>query len=212
MPFDAILFDFDGVLIDSEPVHCACWAEVLQPLGVSLGWDYYRESCIGIDDREMLRMMATQSDPPRDWEQLWGAYPAKRELFRQRMIAALPFAPALAPLLRRLHGSYKMAVVTSSARSEIEPLLEAAGLRHYFEIMVCGREAGALKPAPDPYLLAARQLGAHRPLVVEDSPAGIASARAAGFEYIEVRSVADVPALVEERLGLTGAGPSAAAR
>src|SRR5579871_6473211 len=63
MPFDSILFDFDGVLIDSEPVHWACWAEVLKPLGVTLRWDFYRDHCIGIDDREMLRMMATQSDP-----------------------------------------------------------------------------------------------------------------------------------------------------
>lgn len=204
MPFDAILFDFDGVLIDSEPVHWACWAEVLKPLGVILDWGFYRDQCIGIDDKEMLRMMATQSRPPRDWERLWQEYPAKRELFRERMIAAPPFHAELPPLLERLHGNYKMAVVTSSARSEIEPLLEAAGLRHYFETMVCAKEAGAHKPAPDPYLLAAKQLNARQPLVVEDSQAGIASGRAAGFEVIEVRAVGDVPALVSEKLGSAG--------
>ena len=203
MPLDAILFDFDGVLIDSEPVHWACWAEVLKPLGVILDWDFYCKSCIGIDDKEMLRMIGTQADPPRDWERLWAEYPAKRDLFRERMIAAPPFDPALQPFLARLHGKYKMAVVTSSARSEIEPLLEAAGLRHFFDTMVCAKEAGAHKPAPDPYLLAAKQLGSRKPLVVEDSPAGIASARAAGFEVIEVRAVADVPGLVEARLGLS---------
>ena len=52
--FDAILFDFDGVLIDSEPLHCLCWADVLKPLGVTLEWEFYRDHCIGIDDREML--------------------------------------------------------------------------------------------------------------------------------------------------------------
>jgi HAD superfamily hydrolase (TIGR01509 family) len=200
MPFDAILFDFDGVLIDSEPLHFQCWAETLKPLGVTLEWDFYRDHCIGIDDREMLRMMAMQSDPPRDWRELWAHYPEKKELFRERTLSAPPFDPALDGFLAALHGRYKMAVVTSSARAEIEPLLQAGGLRGYFEAMVCDREAGALKPAPEPYLMASRLLGASNPLVVEDSPAGIASGRAAGFEVLAVRSPADVPKLVRQRL------------
>ncbi len=197
---DAILFDFDGVLIDSEPLHCACWAEVLKPLGVHLEWDFYRRECIGIDDREMLRMMATQSDPPRDWDELWAQYPAKRDLFRERTLKSPPFDPALGGLLEELHGRYKLAVVTSSARVEIEPLLQAGHLREYFETMVCDREAGGLKPAPDPYLMAARVLGARTPLVVEDSAAGIAAARAAGFEFIAVNSPSEVPVQVRRRL------------
>jgi beta-phosphoglucomutase len=199
--FDAILFDFDGVLIDSEPLHFRCWAEVLKPLGVSLEWDFYRDHCIGIDDREMLRMMATKSDPQRDWQDLWAQYPAKKKLFRDRTLSAPPFDPGLDGFLAALHGQYKMAVVTSSARAEIEPLLQAGGLRGYFEIMVCDKEAGAHKPAPEPYLLAARLLGAGHPLVVEDSPAGIASGRAAGFEVLAVQSPADVPRLVRQRIG-----------
>jgi beta-phosphoglucomutase len=202
-PFDAILFDFDGVLIDSEPLHCLCWADVLKPLGVTLEWEFYRQHCIGIDDREMLRMMATQSDPPRDWAELWAQYPAKKELFRDRTLSAPPFDAALDSFLATLHGQYKMAVVSSSARAEIEPLLMAGGLRHYFETMVCDREAGALKPAPEPYLMAARLLGASNPLVVEDSPAGIASGRAAGFEVLAVQSPAEVPDLVLRKVART---------
>src|SRR5471030_2958565 len=53
--FEAILFDFDGVLLDSEPVHWACWAELLASVGLTLTWEYYRDYCIGIDDRDMLR-------------------------------------------------------------------------------------------------------------------------------------------------------------
>ena len=205
MAFDAILFDFDGVLIDSEPVHWACWSEVLKPLGVILDWEYYRDHCIGIDDKEMLKVMAGRAEPPRDWERLWQEYPAKRDLFRERMLAAPPFPEGLGALLDKLRGKYKLAVVTSSARSEIEPLLVAGGFRDYFDTMVCAKEAGAHKPAPDPYLLAARQLSATRPLVVEDSEAGMASARAAGFEFVQIRRVADVPALVAARLGIIDA-------
>ena len=95
-----------------------------------------------------------------------------------------------------------MAVVTSSGRSEIEPLLEAGGLRRYFDTLVCARDAPRHKPAPDPYLLAAERLAARTALVVEDSEAGIASGRAAGFEVLEVRTPADVPRLVLDRLAL----------
>ena len=198
--FDAILFDFDGVLADTEPVHWACWAEVLAPLGVTLEWEFYRDYCIGIDDREMLRMMATRSRPPRDWQDLWALYPAKKELFRKRMMAAPPFDSALPAFLDRLHAGYKLAVVSSSSCAEIEPLLVAGGVRQSFDTLVGGESVKHHKPAPDPYLLAAGRLGARIPLVVEDSEAGIASGRAAGFEVLPVHSPTDVPELVLRRL------------
>lgn len=198
--FDSILFDFDGVLLDTEPVHWVCWAEVLAPLGVTLTWEFYRGSCIGIDDREMLRMMATQSDPPRDWTVLWQQYPAKQELFRARMETAPPFDAAVAPLLAELEQSYSLAVVSSSACGEIEPLLEAAGLRGHFQTVVGGDSVQRHKPDPEPYLLAANRLQSKRPLVLEDSPAGLASGRAAGFEVLAIPHPADMPDLLRARL------------
>src|SRR6185437_8951220 len=78
-PYDAILFDFDGVLLDSEPLHCACWAEVLAPFGVNLAWDEYGKRYVGMDVREMLRLIAAQTHPPLDWNILWSQYPAKKE-------------------------------------------------------------------------------------------------------------------------------------
>jgi beta-phosphoglucomutase len=200
--FEAILFDFDGVLADTEPVHCACWSEVLRPLGVILTWDFYRENCIGIDDRDMVRMMAKRSDPPRDWGELWALYPAKKEIFRARMMAAPPFDPRLDEFLAGLHREYRLAVVTSSSCSEIDPLLAAAGLRRHFDTLVGGEsvERGRHKPAPDPYRIAAEQLGARSALVVEDSEAGIESGRAAGFEVLAIRDPADMPDLVARRL------------
>jgi len=200
--FDSILFDFDGVLADTEPVHCACWAEVLAPAGVVLQWEFYRDCCIGIDDREMLRMMATQSNPPRKWEDLWKLYPAKKELFQARMNAAPPFHTELQVFLAGLSGRYKLAVVSSSACSEVEPLLVAGGLRRYFQTVVGAENVKRHKPAPDPYLLAAERLGSRAPLVVEDSEAGLASGRAAGFEVLAVKNPADMPELVEQRLAL----------
>ena len=190
--FDAIFFDFDGVLIDSEPVHWACWRDVLQPLGVSLTWEFYRDYCIGIDDREMLRMIAGD----RDWHELWAEYPRKKELFRSRMIDAPPFPPALSGTLERLKRDYKMAVVSSSSCQEIEPLMVNAGLRAYFDTVVGGGDVVKQKPDPEPYLLAASRLGVSRAVVLEDSAAGMAAGRAAGFEVLQVRHPEEVPALL----------------
>jgi beta-phosphoglucomutase len=194
--FDAILFDFDGVLLDSEPAHYDCWLEALAPFGVTFDWDYWVKHCVGMDDRTMLHKIAADARPPRTWDELWACYPAKKAAFRRRMLANPPFLPELTGLLERLSVRYKLAVVTSSGRTEIEPLLEAGGLRRYFSALVCGRDVERRKPAPDPYLLAAKQLGAKRPLVVEDSAPGIASARAAGFEVLVVKSPEEVPGLL----------------
>ena len=181
--FDAILFDFDGVLLDSEPVHWACWREVLLPLGVSLEWEFYRDHCIGIDDRLMLQMM---SGDARDWRELWARYPEKKELFRARMMAAPPFPEGRAALLEELRPAYRLAIVSSSSCAEIEPLLERAGLRHYFDTIVGAESVTRYKPDPEPYRMAAQRLAVTAPLVLEDSQAGIASGRAAGFEVAHI--------------------------
>src|SRR5207302_11364335 len=124
--FEAILFDFDGVLLDTEPVHWACWAEVLAGVGLTLTWEYYRDYCIGIDDRDMLLAIARAADPPREWNSLWALYPAKKKLFQKRM-SQPQFDRALTELLGNLDGEYKLAVVSSSSCVEIDPLLIAGG-------------------------------------------------------------------------------------
>ncbi len=197
--FDAILFDFDGVLIDSEPLHYACWAEVLSPLGVKLEWDYYRDHYLGVADREMIPIIAARADPPLDWKALWAQYANKRDCLRKRLEQP-PFLPELRGLLEDMRRDHKLAVVSTSVRVEVEPALEAGQIRSYFEAVVTGENTERHKPAPDPYLLAARLVGARNPLVVEDSEPGIASGRAAGFEVLAVPSAARMPALVRQRV------------
>jgi beta-phosphoglucomutase len=201
--FEAILFDFDGVLLDSEPVHCACWAEVLAPFGVTVEWEYYREHGIGVDDREMLRTLAAGLDPPRNWEELWAVYPAKKKLFQARMAQLPPFAPSLDAFLSELHRVYKLAVVSSSSTTEIAPILAAGGIGRRFDTLVGGEDVKRHKPAPDPYLLAAQRLGVRTALVVEDSEPGMASGRAAGFEVLAVKGPAELQERVLGRCNLT---------
>jgi HAD superfamily hydrolase (TIGR01509 family) len=197
--YDAVLFDFDGVLADSEPVHFACWAEIVRPFGFELTWEAFCNHCVGFMDREFLAWLARQTKPPVPVERLREQQPRKRQMFLERMLAEPPVDPAVIDLVNSLY-SYKLAVVTSSNRREVEPMLERLGIRSCFGAVVCGGDVEHHKPAPDPYLRAAELLGATRPLVVEDSEAGVASGRAAGFDVLRVPSPALTARLVREAL------------
>ena len=196
MPFDSILFDFDGVLADTEPIHYQCWLEILAPYGIQPSWEYYERECIGISDRLMVERIST----PAMFDEIWPQYARKQALFREKLAAKSPFSTETTNLIAELAPKYKLAVVSSSGRGEIEPPLVAAGIRHHFPAMVCGKEAGELKPAPAPYLRGAELLGAINPLVVEDSEAGEASGRAAGFEVLRVNNAESVPSEVRRIL------------
>ena len=199
--YDAVLFDFDGVLVDSEPVHYECWNQILAGFGLHLGWEAWAANCIGVSDRAMLRRMSLRLDPPVDVDTLYATYPRKNALFRQLMEERMPFFDGVEELFKSL-TEYRLAVVTSSGRGEVEPILEKAGLHRFLRAAVYGGDMRNLKPAPDPYLLAVRLAGASRPLVVEDSDAGEASARAAGFDVLRVKSPEEVPVLLRKRLEL----------
>ena len=193
--YQAILFDFDGVLVDSEPVHFECWRQVLVPFGIQLDWATYHAHFIGISDFEMLESLARLRQPPIDVCLLWDEYPRKRALFRERMASGSAITPEVRELLHAL-SDYRLAVVSSSGRDEIEPLLQAGGIRACFSALVCREDVTEFKPAPQPYLKAASLLGASRALVVEDSQAGIASGKAAGFDVLEVPAAAGMPDLL----------------
>jgi beta-phosphoglucomutase len=200
--YDAILFDFDGVLADTEPLHYECWKQILEPFGIHLNWPFYQQRCIGISDRTMVERLAAERNPPLSFEDVLPAYHSKLGMFRSRIEAEPPFLADTVDLIRELSSikNYKLGVVSSSGRSEVELPIERAGLRSYFQAFVCGKEVENLKPAPDPYLRGAELLRARRPLVVEDSDAGVASAKAAGFDVVRVSSAAAVAAEVRQQL------------
>ena len=199
--FEAILFDFDGVLVDSEPLHYECWREIIAPHGLVLTWENYAANCIGVSDRAMIETLCRVTGRPTQFDAVWAEYPAKKALFRRRAVEKVPMPESTRQLLASLDG-YRLAVVSSSGRAEIEPVLDAADVRRHFEILVTGEDVRELKPSPEPYRTAAARLGISRALVVEDSPAGIASGRAAGFEVLEIADAADMAERLRARLRL----------
>ena len=198
--FDAVLFDFDGVLVDSEPVHFACWREILTGFGIALDWDTYNRIGRGFAEQDMVRAFCELGNPQVPFEVLWSKYPEKKVMFVEQALRQGLISEEVRELFRSL-SDLRLAVVTSSDRAEVEPILRAGGLLDRLDAFVTARDVAVHKPAPDPYVKAARLLGAHHPLVVEDTDVGEASGRSAGFEVLRVPDPAQMPGLVRQRLG-----------
>jgi beta-phosphoglucomutase len=205
--YEAIFFDFDGVIADSEPVHWSCWQDIIAPYEYQVSWEDFRANCVGLHERGTVEWLCGQRTPPVPFEEIWAQYPKKKLLFRERMMRPDAIGTDVTELMRELKGDYLMAVVTSSGKVEVEPVLEMAGILPLIETAVYGGDVRNLKPAPDPYLLAVERLGTSNALVVEDSEAGVASARAAGLDVLQIDSQPRMSDLVRERLRLRHRAP-----
>src|SRR5579885_280723 len=106
---EAVLFDFDGVLLDSEPVHFICWSEVLTPFGVKMDWATYAAECIGVADRVMMDIFARAAVPLAVAVLLWAYCPLLLVCFLKRLAQAPPFSVGLSDLMRSLAGYYRLA-------------------------------------------------------------------------------------------------------
>jgi HAD superfamily hydrolase (TIGR01509 family) len=197
--FDAVLFDFDGVLADTEPLHYECWRDIVRPFGIELDWETYQRIGIGFTDRALVMALCRLAVPEVEFARLWDEYPRKRALFRERVLRAGVISEEVRQLLNSLDG-LGIAVVTSSSRDEVEPVMIAAGVRPLIDVLICREDVTAHKPAAEPYLRAAEALGSRHPLVVEDSDAGAASGQAAGFAVLRVTECRRMPEQVRDRL------------
>jgi beta-phosphoglucomutase len=197
--YDAVLFDFDGVIVDSEPVHYACWRKVLLDYGYDLDWATYRDHFIGVSDRKMIEAIVAHAPVSLSVDAIFSRYPDKRELFRAEMQREVPLAPGVHELFRDLAG-VPVGIVTSSLRLEVEPVLDRCGLLGQLSVAIYGDDVRRHKPDPEPYATAALRIGASRALVVEDSAAGEASGRAAGFDVVRVPEARLMADLVRRRL------------
>ena len=203
--YEAVFFDFDGVLADTEPLHWEAWREAVQPSGINLTWEIYRTHLIGLADPALVDFLARLAQPPQTSERLWQRFEEKQRRFLAKALASPPIPEPTREMIKRL-SHIKLAIVTSTSMREIEPLLAAAAIRHCFQTIVAAEDVIRHKPDPEPYRLAARRLGVRRALVVEDSDAGEAAGRAAGFDVLRVRSPQEVPEAVWARLFDSGVG------
>jgi beta-phosphoglucomutase len=200
-PLKALLFDFDGVLADTEPFHWRAWRDVLEPYSPDLDWETYQRLCIGIADIEMLKVFSQIARKPITTNEVRSLYPQKRKIF-QSLATAQPVVDsrviqALASLI-----DLRSAVVTSSNQAEVEPILRQSGLLGILSTVVYGNNVKHFKPHPEPYQLALARLGiqAAEAIVFEDSATGIRSGSEAGCRVVTVKSPADLLGLVTDAL------------
>ena len=188
----AIIFDFDGVLADTEPLHFRMFQQVLQEEGLPLSERDYYEKYVGFDDRGCFH--AVLSEHGRD------AAPATIHRLVERKAAVMlghltttrVVYPSAVEFVKNVAGRYRLAIVSGALRHEIELILKSAGMRDVFEHITAAEDVQDGKPAPDGYLHALQSLNRHAPLqaseclVIEDTLFGIQAAHAAGMRCLAV--------------------------
>jgi len=177
----AFVFDMDGVIIDSEPLHFEVDIETMRGLGVKIS-ETELERFVGMTNPAMWKVLREEYALGQTVEQLIDIQlAAKMQALTDRAYEPID---GIRELLNELSGrGIPIGLASSSPRSFIEGVLEKFGLASYFGCVVSGEEVGSGKPAPDVYLEAAKQLGADPAAcaALEDSRNGIAAAKAAGM-------------------------------
>lgn len=183
MSKSAAIFDLDGVLLLSGPVHEAAYRRALK--GAGLG-DFDYAELAGRRTDEAIRMLAARAGRRLSEPELEGLVREKRRLAAEALEREAPVAPGAPEVLRRLAGRLRLAVATSGSRGSLELFLERSGTRPLFSALLSGEEVARSKPDPEIYRTCLRLLEARaaEAVVVEDSEAGVRAALAAGIEVI----------------------------
>jgi beta-phosphoglucomutase len=188
----AILFDFDGVLADTEPLHFQIFQQVLREQGLALTEQDYYARYVGLDDIGCFETILSGAGRPTDPDIIGRLVDRKAQLFLARLKKDLVFYPDIIEFVNALASDYRLAIVSGALRHEIEYSLEAAGIRKQFEHITAAQDVEAGKPAPDGYLHALHCLQQKAPLhvseclVIEDTIAGIQAAHAAGMRCLAI--------------------------
>jgi HAD superfamily hydrolase (TIGR01509 family) len=190
----AVLWDMDGTLVDSEKLWDVSLHELARHLGGELAQPT-REAMVGSSMWRTMEMMFDHLGLQRRQAAMVDAAGWLSRRTEELFVRGLPWRTGAPEALRMVRGTgLATALVTSTERALVERALDSIG-REHFDVTVCGDEVPATKPAPDPYLIAARKLGVAPSdcVAVEDSPTGAASAEAAGCVVLVVPSEIPVP-------------------
>ena len=197
MPIKAIVFDFDGVLADSEMLHLQVYRELLGPSGVTITDEQYSERYLGSDDEGVFAQVAIDYGLLLGDEEIEVLIAEKARRFEALVSATNVMYPAAAACVRQLGTEWPLGIASGARRGEIELMLRGAGLAAAFSFIVAAGDTDNGKPAPDPYVRAAELHGvaAAHCVAIEDSHAGLESARAAGMRTIAIATTYPRPTL-----------------
>jgi beta-phosphoglucomutase-like phosphatase (HAD superfamily) len=220
----AILFDFNGVIADDETPHLLCFQQALMEAGLSLTKEDYYGAYMGMDERTCARLLLERRDGHCDEAQLLRIGERKAELFRaQTGRVKPPLFQGVVEFVKAAKGCYRLAIVSGGRKTQIEQALAGTAIERDFEAIVAAEDCPIGKPNPAIYLLTLDRLNARSRsedsispadcLVLEDSVAGIRSAKAAGMRVLGLATTYPIDKLCEADFvlpSLKGVSPEAA--
>jgi beta-phosphoglucomutase len=202
-PLHAIIFDFDGVIADSERLHLRAYQDVLSAAGFSLSDREYFDKYLGYDDVGVFRTLARDQAWVIDEHQLESFVAQKSARYDELAAAGELLFPGAAEFIKAAAAAVPIAIASGALSHEIEEVLDRAGLRDLFPVIVGADHTSRSKPAPDPYLHAfarlqmtsGRTLDPMRTVAIEDSRWGLEAAREAGLRLVAVTNTYDAAEL-----------------
>ncbi len=185
--YDALIFDMDGTLIDSMPLHDIAWRKTLDFIGLPVIPQLMRQ-LVGVPTAGTLQAIARHSGLTISARQIADASGYKDQLVENLVNQGLPVTP-VTDIARRWYGIKPLAVGTGAHTEEALRMLEMAGIAELFSVVIGADQVAQPKPAPDTFIRAAEQLGVdpRRCVVFEDGDPGLDAARAGGMTAVDVR-------------------------
>jgi beta-phosphoglucomutase len=190
----AIVFDFDGVIADSERLHLRAYQEILAPEGIAMSTEDYFARYLGYDDVGVFKALGKDSGVPMDDQRVSDLIARKGQRYESLAAAGEMLFPGAADFIRTAAANIPIAIASGALTHEIEEVLEKAGLLTLFPVIVGADQTERSKPHPDPYRTAFARLRSHsgrdlvdwRTVAIEDSKWGLVSAREAGLRCVAV--------------------------
>ncbi len=204
----AIIFDFDGVVADNEPVHFAMFQRVLGEAGLYMSKQEYYADYLGYDDKGCFAAFLAAHDRPTPQATIDDLVARKARAYLDHIKQHLVIFPGVRELVREAAGRYRLAIASGALRHEIEFILEQAGIWKEFGHITSAEDVRHGKPDPEGFLHALTALNRSRPagqatltaddcLVIEDSIPGIRAAHAAGMKVLAVANTHPIQDLQE---------------
>ena len=202
----AVIFDFDGVIADTEPLHFAGFRQTLAEIGITLTESDYYANYLGYDDLGCLIAALTAHKHSTDPAALAQLMQRKAHVYLESVTDHLVIFPGVREFVRDAAVAYPLAIASGALRHEIEVILEQAGLRKEFLHITSAEDVTRGKPDPQPFLHALNGLNRQRReplitaescLVIEDSLPGIRSAKTAGMKVLAVANTHTIQDLHE---------------
>lgn len=182
---EAVIFDLDGILVDTEHYKFKAWQEAFRTLGVEITWEEFRREFV-VEGASFVEFLER-----RDYEEEFiedDVRPVANRYFLKSIEEEVPAMPGAVEVLGRLHEEYALGLASNSYWLYVDKLLEKFEMKRYFKAIANGSEVENLKPSPDVLYLAAEKMGVDPEVcvVIEDAPKGIVAAKNAGMKGIAI--------------------------